>query len=112
MMPAVFALLFAVARFVHAMYNSQQHSVIRALQGAKKNLANELGVMHKIKKEVSNCSFSCYLHNCLRIFLVFFYATVVQWQIQGGCKRCISPSAFPSHAFVYLNIYVHKFVVV
>ena len=39
-------------QLLFAVYNSQEKRINDVLQGAKKNVANELGFMHKIKEEV------------------------------------------------------------
>ena len=51
--PGAVAVMVKVGQFGFAFYNSQETRINRVLEGAKKNVANELGFMHKIKEEVS-----------------------------------------------------------
>ena len=45
--------MFMVGRMGFALLHSQESRIMCTLQGAKKNLAQELGFMSKIKQEVS-----------------------------------------------------------
>ena len=54
LLPAAITLFLTILKLIYAWYNSYSRQVIKALQGIKKDLANELGLMDKIKKEVKN----------------------------------------------------------
>ena len=61
LIPAGVTLFWSILKFLYALYNSHRSQVIKALQGAKKDLANELGFMEKIKKEVKKDFLVCKL---------------------------------------------------
>ena len=51
--PGGLSLLAVIVRIATALGSSQKKRISKILQGAKKNVANELGFMHKVEKEVN-----------------------------------------------------------